>query len=216
MKSEAIIGGHATAETPGPRIADLVEETARRSPAAPALVATSDRVPVSYHDLLRLADDLAAQLKRAGLRPGDRVALRSGSNAEFVVGLLAASRADLVAVPLDPALPVADQRARSEAVGARAVLIDGDAPIDQGEPAPPWWPLAVTLGVPAVRLDVTGAPAQHFSTPEGLRADDAMIMFTGGTTGVPKMVPWTRANIAASVRAIIDGYGLGPRDATVA
>ena len=41
-------------------------------------------------------------------------------------------------------------------------------------------------------------------------------MFTGGTTGVPKMVPWTRKNIAGSVRAIIAGYELGPRDATVA
>ena len=43
-----------------------------------------------------------------------------------------------------------------------------------------------------------------------------MIMFTGGTTGTPKMVPWTRDNIAGSVRAIIAGYRLGPQDATVA
>lgn len=43
-----------------------------------------------------------------------------------------------------------------------------------------------------------------------------MIMFTGGTTGLPKMVPWTHANIASSVRAIITGYRLSPRDATVA
>ncbi len=43
-----------------------------------------------------------------------------------------------------------------------------------------------------------------------------MIMFTGGTTGVPKMVPWTRDNIAGSVAAIIAGYELGPQDATVA
>jgi acyl-CoA synthetase (AMP-forming)/AMP-acid ligase II len=43
-----------------------------------------------------------------------------------------------------------------------------------------------------------------------------MIMFTGGTTGVPKMVPWTHKNIVASVRAIVAGYELGPQDATVA
>ena len=222
MRSEAIIGSDVTgpAEIPGPRIADLVEEAARRSPEAPALVVTSDRIPVSYRDLLRLVDDLAGQLQRGGLRPGDRVALRSGSDAEFVVGLLAASRADLVAVPLDPALPVAEQRARCEAVGARAVLIDGERPDDEGEQALPWWPLAVTVGgsdgAPTVNVAATAAPAQHFSTPEGLRDDDAMIMFTGGTTGVPKMVPWTRGNLAGSVRAIIAGYGLGPRDATVA
>ncbi|UXA07347.1 FadD7 family fatty acid--CoA ligase [Mycobacterium sp. SMC-2] len=214
MGSEAIIGADVT-ETAGPRIADLVQEAAGRSPDAPALVAGPDRIPVSYRELLRLVDDLAGQFQRGGLQAGDRVALRSGSNAEFVVGLLAASRADLVAVPLDPALPIGEQRARGEAVGARAVLVDGDAP--DGQADFPWWPLAVSIGdAPTVVLDATAAPAQRFSTPEGLRDDDAMIMFTGGTTGVPKMVPWTRANIAASVRAIIAGYALGPGDATVA
>ncbi|HWS92984.1 MAG TPA: FadD7 family fatty acid--CoA ligase [Mycobacterium sp.] len=207
-------------EIRSPRIADLVEAAASRRPQAPALVVTSDRIPVSYRDLIRLVDDLAAQLKQGGLLPGDRVALRAGSNAEFVVGLLAASRADLMVVPLDPALPVSEQRTRSEAAGARVVLVDGDGPGDSREPTLPWWPLVVTIGgadrTPAVNLDAATAPKRNVSTPEGLRDDDAMIMFTGGTTGVPKMVPWTHGNIASSVRAIIAGYGLGPQDATVA
>src|SRR5579884_2508638 len=193
-------------------IADLVERAARTAPEATALAVTAERVPVSYADLMRLVDDLARQLTRGGLRPGDRVALRAGSNAEFVVALLAASRADLVAVPLDPALPPGQQRARTEAAGARVVLVDTERPDD--EPAPPWWRVRVTaLGGPAVRVDAATAPNQDCQTPAGLRADDAMIMFTGGTTGLPKMVPWTRANIAASVRAIVAGYRLGPTDA---
>ena len=208
---------------PSPRIADLVEASARRSPEAPALVVTPDRTPVSYRDVVRLVDDLAGRLTRAGLLPGDRVALRAGSNAEFVVGLLAAARADLIAVPLDPALPVSEQRARCEAAGARAILVDrldveGAGATD--DPALRWWPMAVTVDragrAPAVHLDAAAGPRDDFSTPEGLRDDDAMIMFTGGTTGVPKMVPWTRENIAGSIRAIIAGYQLGPQDATVA
>jgi acyl-CoA synthetase (AMP-forming)/AMP-acid ligase II len=83
-----------------------------------------------------------------------------------------------------------------------------------------WWPVAVAVGrdadAPAVQLDAATPPEREVSTPEGLRDDDAMIMFTGGTTGLPKMVPWTHDNIANSVRAIIAGYGLGPQDATVA
>lgn len=209
-----------TDEFGGQRIADLVEEAARRSPEAPALVAASDRLPVSYRDLLRLVDDLAGQLKQGGLLPRDRVALRAGSGAEFVVALLAASRADLVAVPLDPALPVGEQRARSEAAGARVVLVDEDGHGAQQETTLRWWPIAVTVGrddhAPAVNLDAASTPKRGVPTPEGLRDDDAMIMFTGGTTGVPKMVPWTHENIAKSVRAIIAGYELGPRDATVA
>src|SRR5438477_486889 len=83
-----------------------VRLVASRRPDAPALVVTADRIPISYRDLTRLVDGLARRLERAGLTLGDRVALRAVSNAEFVVGLLAASRADLVVVPLDPALPV--------------------------------------------------------------------------------------------------------------
>ncbi len=123
-------------------------------------------------------------------------------------------------VPLDPALPVSEQRVRSEAAGARAVLVDGDGTGDRQEPTLASWPIAVTVGrdgaVPAVHLDAAAGPTPATSTPEGLRHDDAMIMFTGGTTGVPKMGPWTHANIASSVRAIIAGYRLGPQDATVA
>ncbi|OBG34190.1 FadD7 family fatty acid--CoA ligase [Mycobacterium sp. E3198] len=201
---------------------DLIEVAAGRRPDAPALVVTPERLAVSYRDLVRLVDDLAGQLTRNGLRAGDRVALRAGSNAEFVVGLLAALRAELVAVPLDPALPVGDQRARSEAVGARAVLVDGmalGAGEAEREPGLRRWPIAVTVGgqgTPTVHLDAATPPERDVATPEGLRDDDAMIMFTGGTTGVPKMVPWTHDNIANSVRAIIAGYGLGPQDATVA
>jgi acyl-CoA synthetase (AMP-forming)/AMP-acid ligase II len=220
MRSDTTAGGEVT-EAASPRIADLVAATGRRSSQACALVLTAERIPVSYRDLTRLVDDLAAQLTAGGLRAGDRVALRAGSNAEFVVGLLAGSRADLVVVPLDPALPVTDQRARSEAVGARAVLVDN---LEDAGPAPsrslPCWEIAVSVGpndaAPAVGLNVAAAPERSVSTPQGLRDDDAMIMFTGGTTGVPKMVPWTRDNIAGSVAAIIAGYGLGERDSTVA
>ncbi|MCV7031394.1 FadD7 family fatty acid--CoA ligase [Mycobacterium sherrisii] len=201
-----------------PSVADLVAAVAGRAPEKTALVVTSERIPVSYGVLTRLVDELAEQLTEAGLRPGDRVALRSGSNAEFVVALLAASRAKLIAVPLDPALPIGDQRARTEVAGASVVLVDSEGPSDDQDPGVEWWPLAVTVGdgAASVQLNAATPPNRAVSTPQGLHDDDAMIMFTGGTTGTPKMVPWTHTNIAGSVRAIIAAYQLGPGDATVA
>jgi acyl-CoA synthetase (AMP-forming)/AMP-acid ligase II len=208
-----------------PRIADLLEATASRHPDALALVVTADRVPITYRDLVRLVDDIAGQLTHGGLLPGDRAALRASSSAEFVVGLLAASRAGLVVVPLDPALPVTEQRARVAAAGARVVLVDDDTPretrdaAETREPTLPRWPISVTVsprdGGIAAHVDTTSAPSAATATPGGLQPDDALIMFTGGTTGSPKMVPWTHNNIASSVRDVIATYRLGPHDATV-
>jgi acyl-CoA synthetase (AMP-forming)/AMP-acid ligase II len=194
-------------------IADLVAATAKRHPDARALVVTADRNPISYRDLIRLVDDVAGQLTDAGLVAGDRVGLRAQSGAEFVVGLLAALRAGLVVVPLDPALPVTDQLARITAAGGRVVLIDGDA-----ETTLPHWPISVTVDGAAItaHVDTAVPPSPARAGPDGLQPDDALIMFTGGTTGAPKMVPWTHDNVATSVGNVIASYRLGPDDATVA
>jgi acyl-CoA synthetase (AMP-forming)/AMP-acid ligase II len=202
-----------------PRIADLVTATARRHPEAHALVVTADRIAITYRDLVRLVDDLAGQLTKGGLLAGDRVGLRVPSSAEFVVGLLAASRAEVVVVPLDPALPVADQRDRITAAGGRVVLVDGDGAGETGETTLPHWPISVTMSADAItaHVDTAETPFPASAGPDGLQPDnDALIMFTGGTTGAPKMVPWTHHNVATSVGNVVASYGLGPDDATVA
>ncbi|HVQ99228.1 MAG TPA: FadD7 family fatty acid--CoA ligase [Mycobacterium sp.] len=197
-------------------IADSLGTAASRCPDATALVVNADRTPISYGSLAGLVDDLARQLAGAGLRPGDRVGLRAPSGAEFVVGLFGASRAGLVAVPLDPALPRADQQARIQAAGARVVLVGDPDPAGTGDATLPSWPITVAAGDARVGLDTSVDPNPPASAPEDLRPDDALIMFTGGTTGTPKMVPWTHDNIANSVRNVIATYKLGPDDATVA
>ena len=106
------------------------------------------------------------------------------------------------------------------------MLVDGDVDQAPGDEREPKLRVVADRGVRRRTGggDAVGPPghrrappnADDFDAPRGCRHDDAMIMFTGGTTGVPKMVPWTHGNIAGSVRAIIAGYRLGPQDATVA
>jgi acyl-CoA synthetase (AMP-forming)/AMP-acid ligase II len=198
------------------RIADLLANAAHRHPEAHALIVAAERIPITYRDLAQMVDDLAGQLTHGGLEAGDRVGLRAPSGAEFVVGLLAASRAGLVVVPLDPALPVVDQHARIGAAGGRVVLVDRNSAGEND--ALPQWPISVTLsGHITAQLDATVPLCPASAEPDGLLPDeDALIMFTGGTTGAPKMVPWTHHNVATSVRNVVASYGLGPDDATVA
>ncbi|MDH6566657.1 acyl-CoA synthetase (AMP-forming)/AMP-acid ligase II [Streptomyces sp. SAI-117] len=200
-------------------LVDLLDRQVRERPYARALVVTGERLPLSYRTLAALAEDVAARLRGAGLRRGDAVGLICANTAEFVVGLLGAARAGVVAAPLDPALPPQQLSARLTALGARSVLLGPS--VSDGMTLPvPAWPLRVDVsraGTAAVVLEPgMCAETQVRSAAEELSERDAVVLFTAGTTDRAKMVPLTHANVAASVRNICATYELVPDDATVA
>ncbi len=195
-------------------LGDILCDTVRRAPGHPALIVGADRRPVSYGELSRAADQLAARLREAGLRRGDVVALQASNSAQFVTALLAAARAGIVVAPLDPAVPIGDKRRRVDALGARATLVDKMLAWDFDSDCPDWLITSDDTELPAV-LQVS-APPRPAVPPRGLRGDDALIMMTSGTSGTPKLVPWTHQSLAASINGIASGYGLGAGDATVA
>ncbi len=62
----------------------------------------------------------------------------------------------------------------------------------------------------------TPAPGATTEPEILIESDDiALLMFTGGTTGPPKLVPLTHRNIAASIENISSAYALSPNDATL-
>ncbi|GAA1262712.1 FadD7 family fatty acid--CoA ligase [Pseudonocardia aurantiaca] len=203
-------------------LADLLDGQVRERPGARALVVTGDRMTLSYGALAAVVDDVAARLRSTGLRRRDPVALVSANTAEFVVALLGAARAGLVVAPMDPALPEPQMRARLEALGAKAVLLGplaaGTTPIAQVNV--PTWSLRVDVtraGTATATLETGTPPLRHTrGAAHDLTSEDALVLFTAGTTDRAKMVPLTHANVAASVQSICAGYELGPDDATVA
>src|SRR6185503_20070729 len=68
---------------------------------------------------------------------------------------------------------------------------------------------------PEMRLLVADSADTAASPVSDLTDRDALIMFTSGTTGMPKMVPWTHDNVAASIEGISGAYQLGAGDAVV-
>ncbi|MFI6493682.1 FadD7 family fatty acid--CoA ligase [Streptomyces sp. NPDC050564] len=203
-------------------LVDLLDRQVRERPRARALVVTGERVQLSYRALAALADDVAARLGGTGLRRGDAVGLIGANTAEFVVALLGAARAGLVVAPLDPALPESQLSARLEALGAQAVLL-GPPAADAPAIAPvrvPAWALRVDVsraGTAAVALETGAGAVRHVrGAAAELVPEDALVLFTAGTTDLAKMVPLTHANVAASVRNICATYELDPADATVA
>ncbi|TYB42785.1 non-ribosomal peptide synthetase [Actinomadura chibensis] len=173
-------------------ITELFAEQAAARPEAPAVVHADGTL--TYRDLDDRSARLAATLRERGVRRHDRVALISGKTPDLVVGTLAILRAGGVYVPIDHDVPPERRDLLLRDSGAR-VLVTGE-PIG---PAP-----AGTAVVHPGDLAASAAPDR-----EGAATDGAYVMYTSGTTGVPKGVLVNQRAVVRLVRGT-DFARLGP------
>jgi len=153
----------------------------------------------SFGALDRAAAAIARGLHARGARRGDRVAILAANRADYLTVFLGAMRAGLVAVPVNLKLPSATIEHVLRDAGASLVFVDR-------ERGP-----AVPAGYSVVEL---GAELEAFADPgdfTGVVPDDgevAMILYTSGSSGLPKGVPLTHAGalwtVAQRLRATPD------------
>ena len=184
--------------------------------SAPAIISTSPLVVVSYKALAEQIERLSGQLRSAGLKPGDRVAIVLPNGLEFLVVFLALTRARLVAAPLNPADKPDEIRFFIEDSGARAIVAEGANTAVREASA--------GLGLPICqpRVDYRGVvelpelPAASRTSTEAPGPDDiALFAYSSGTTGRPKCVPLTHANVLWSSRNIAAHYALTSADCSL-
>ncbi len=153
----------------------LFEAQARRSPGAVALVYEGEEL--SYAELERRAERLAALLRGMGVGPESLVGICAERSFELVVGLLGILKAGGAYVPLDPELPplrlafhLDDARPAALLTQQRLLaLLPGERP--------------ATLCLDALPAgEGDGAPAPAPAGDEAL----AYVIYTSGSTGAPK------------------------------
>jgi len=144
-------------------LAATVREAAKRFGELPAFV-DPDGAVTTYAELDRRSDLVAAGLAARGVRAGDRVALRLPSDTGYVVAYAAAAKLGAITAGINPRLAPPEQEALV-ALADPVVMLE-----DPGEVAE------------LARADRGGVPPVPADDPDRPVA----IVFTSGTTGVPK------------------------------
>ncbi|UGT53220.1 (2,3-dihydroxybenzoyl)adenylate synthase [Nocardia asteroides] len=205
----------------GRTLGDLLRDTARAQPEHAAVL--SDAAPVSYAELDAAADRMAHGLLALGIAPGDRVIVQLPNIPEFATALFGLLRAGIIPVLTLPAHRRAEIEHLATLAEAVAYLIpDRLADFDYRELA-----TTVRANVPSLRhVLVAGDPGEFTALDSVPREGDslpaidpaeiALMLVSGGTTGLPKLIARTHDDYVYNATASAEVCALTPDDVYLA
>jgi acyl-CoA synthetase (AMP-forming)/AMP-acid ligase II len=171
----------------------IVDAVAGGDPARAALII--DGRSISYGELAATVRQCAAILAARGVVAGDRVAVVDGGSLLSIATLLGAARMGAAAALMNPALTPPELRGLLKNADCADVAVAGEAYVDRLREA----------GAPTVltESDLARGPSPASPDISDTPHDaDALILFTSGTTGLPKAVSITNGQLTMRIRGM--------------
>jgi long-chain acyl-CoA synthetase len=156
---------------------------AEAAPDRPALIAGDSGIVLTRGELVDRSRTIAAELRSAGVGRGDLLAVQLPNSVEFVAAWLAALQEGVVFVPIDRDAPRAEITQILDHFDVRGLLEKSGR--------------------------VTTRPA---GARRELPAEARLIKLTSGSTGLPKGIVASEANLIADFENIASSMGIGPDD----
>ncbi|MGW3301490.1 acyl-CoA synthetase [Streptomyces rubiginosohelvolus] len=192
-------------------LADLFESVVDAVPDREALLyvdhpGTGAEHRLTYAQLDAAANRIAHHLTDAGIRPGEHLGLHLYNGVEYLQTVLGALKARIVPVNVNYRYVEEELVYLYRDADLAALVFDGefDERVAAAAPQAPGLRHLVRVGaaataagpgpaaVPFAEAEASGSPDRGFAQRS---ADDQFIIYTGGTTGMPKGVMWRQEDL---------------------
>ncbi|EEU43643.1 uncharacterized protein NECHADRAFT_70660 [Fusarium vanettenii 77-13-4] len=175
------------------------EDWVKRQPDAIA-IRDDQGTTLSYSQLKSFVNNIAATLEKSGLTHGSRVGVYCEPSIFIIASLLAIAEVGGVYVPLDPQNPIKRLQLTVDDCEPDILLFDESTK----ELAPALRTNASLINIYNVRRLPSSAAVTNHAQGSGM----AYMFYTSGTTGVPKGVALTHANLVHHIDSIIHFYDI--------
>jgi long-chain acyl-CoA synthetase len=197
-------------------IARFIAEGARRSPQKPFIESIDQQKAISYAQLHAATNRVAHCLRQWNIRPNERVTILSGNSIEHLLVFVGVMRYGATICTINVETNQQYLLDILRAVGSRVVLVEESLKLERfndgrsGEwmQLGKWRPRGGT-GFFAALADLPETAAVQ---PVNAPRDDAIIVYTSGTTSRPKGVIVGYADLVANVEALAEALSLTADD----
>ena len=174
-----------------------------------------DDMVLSYSQLRDSAGQMACLLSSLGVTPGDRIGVMLPNVPAFPIAFYGALAAGAIVVPMNPLLKHREVAHYAGDSGAKVLLAWHEAAAEAAKGAAGTGAHVLEVDDPDLHALLAGhAPAPSMAEQAG--DDDAVILYTSGTTGTPKGAELTHANLTRNAElAATTMLEAGPGDVTM-